>query len=116
MSIEAIWQERYFVPEPSHDRGAVVISLVSTGSQHTARRRLLRRTVTTVINVPDEPCLLSQTQRRRRYPDHQQQARRNGLQSSHVSKRYSFDFLISTQIFPALIPATPIDGSLAAYI
>ena len=70
MSIEGISKERYFVSEPRRDRGAVVIRLVSTESEHTARRRLLRRTVMTVINVPDEPRFLSQTQRRRWYPGH----------------------------------------------
>jgi hypothetical protein len=54
-----------------------------------------------VIIVDDEPGILSQTQRRRRYPDHQQRARSNNLQPSHGAKKYSLDCLISSQMFPA---------------
>jgi hypothetical protein len=42
-----------------------------------------------VITVGYEPGILSQTQRRRRYPDHQQRARRYNLQPSHGGQKYS---------------------------
>jgi hypothetical protein len=58
-----------------------------------------------MIAVRDEPGILSQTQRRRRYPDDQQRARYNNLQQSHVAEKYSLDCLISTQIFPAPVSA-----------
>ena len=58
-----------------------------------------------MIIVDDEPGILSQTQRRRWYPDHQQRARYNNLQQSHVAEKYSLDCLISSQMFLAPITA-----------
>ena len=58
-----------------------------------------------MIPVHDEPRILSQTQRRRRYPDHQQRARYNNLQPSHGVEKYSLDCLISSQMFLAPITA-----------
>jgi hypothetical protein len=58
-----------------------------------------------VIPIHDEPRILSQTQRRRRYPDHQQHARYNNLQPSHGAEKYSLDCLISSQMFLAPITA-----------
>jgi hypothetical protein len=42
-----------------------------------------------MIIIRDEPGIFSQTQRRRRYPDHQQRARRYNLQPSHGGQKYS---------------------------
>ena len=58
-----------------------------------------------MIAVRDEPGILSQTQRRGRYPDHQQRARRNNHQPFHVAEKYSLDCLISSQMFLAPITA-----------
>ena len=58
-----------------------------------------------MITVHDEPGILSQTHRRRRYPDHQQRARYNNLQQAHVAEKYSLICVISTQMFTAPITA-----------
>jgi len=67
----------------------IVIEFVSSRSQHAARLRLRWRRVTTVITVGYKSGILSQTQRRCWYPNHQQRARCNNLQPFHGGQKYS---------------------------
>ena len=99
MNIECIPKGRHRIIRPRHDHGTILIRLVSSRSQCATRRRLGRRTVTTVINVREDPGILGQTQRRCRYPDYQQCACRNNSQSSHVAEKYRFGCIIPAKSF-----------------